>query len=144
MPFELLEEVAIADACYKLTGNTLEEIFESGFHALIECIVNPASVKAVDSETIELTEQDLEKLLYSFLDELVYKIDTESKVYCKCEVQVTKNENNSGYSLRAAISGEHIDYEKHEMHTDVKAVTYYQFFVKKTSSGWEARVTFDL
>lgn len=144
MPFELLEDVAIADACYKLTGDTLEEIFESGFQSLIDCIVNPASVNSVDSEIIEMIDQTPEKLLYSFLEELVYKIDTESMVYCKCATQITKNDNTGGYSLRAEISGEHIDYNKHEMHTDVKAVTYYQFFVKKVATGWEARVTFDL
>jgi len=46
MPFELLEEIAIADACYGLTGKNLDELLVSGFQALMDCIVDIRKFKA--------------------------------------------------------------------------------------------------
>ncbi|MFW9993006.1 MAG: archease [Candidatus Odinarchaeota archaeon] len=144
MPFELLEEIAIADACYKLTGTTLEELFESGFLALMDCVADLKTVEANKELSIEIKDKPVDKLLYEFLEELVFLIDTESIVYNSCQLQIISREKNDLYSLHAVLKGENIDYDKHEMRTDVKAVTYYQFYVKKIENRWEARVTFDL
>jgi SHS2 domain-containing protein len=53
-------------------------------------------------------------------------------------------ENLSEVNLTAKVRGERIDYERHEIFTEVKAVTYHQLYIKETADGWEAQVIFDL
>ncbi|MHA2297910.1 MAG: archease [Candidatus Hodarchaeales archaeon] len=144
MPFELLEDIAIADACYKLTGKNLEELIKSSFLALMDCVVNVETVDEKHQSIIEISNSPADKLLYGFLEEIVYLIDAESMIYHSCQVKISPDKDNNLYSLHCYLKGEKIDYNKHEMRTDVKAVTYYQFYVKKVADGWEARVTFDL
>jgi len=46
--------------------------------------------------------------------------------------------------LTASASGENIDEKKHNLRTDIKAVTYHMFEVKKTGDTWNARVVLDI
>ena len=46
--------------------------------------------------------------------------------------------------LLASVLGEKLNPDRHEIYTEVKAVTYHQLYIKETNSGWEAQVIFDL
>jgi SHS2 domain-containing protein len=47
-------------------------------------------------------------------------------------------------SLKSIAWGERIDYNKHEIKTDVKAVTYHNLQIKKLQKGFEVKVILDL
>ena len=47
-------------------------------------------------------------------------------------------------SLNSVARGERIDYNKHDIKGDVKAVTYHNLQVKKTGDGYRVRVILDL
>lgn len=141
-PYLLLEDIAIADACFELTGSTLEEIFLSGFFALMETSAELESLNSSIKKEINLTESNLERLLFNFLEELIFLKDAEYLLFKDCEISIAKN-YESNFSLNAILLGQEID-DSVQTITDVKAVTYYQLFFKKTEEGWKARVTFDL
>ena len=42
------------------------------------------------------------------------------------------------------LTGEQFDPHRHLMLTELKAVTYHQLNVKRTDSGWKARIVFDV
>ncbi len=141
--YRLLEDIAIADACFDLFGNSLEELFHAGFLALMETSVEVNTIKEILEKEITLEHQNLEQLLFEFLEELIYLKDAELLIFSDCKLSIDQNPITSLYTLSATLTGQEINEEVSTI-TDVKAVTYYQFFVRQNNNGWEARVTFDL
>ena len=141
LSYRLLDEIAIADACYELRGKTLEEIFLAGFLALQETSVEPQTLKISTSKTITMENSDVERLLFEFLEELIYLKDAEFLIFKNCKISLEKI--SSSWQLKAILEGQEFTDEVSTI-TDVKAITYYQFYVKKKNDQWEARITFDL
>jgi len=86
----------------------------------------------------KLREDDVETLLVSWLQELLYLLDTEDLVFGR--FQVTLQE----FLLEATAWGSVFDPKIHTMKTEIKAVTYHQLEVTKSDQGWEAQVIFDI
>jgi len=144
MPYKILEDIAIADACYELTGNSLSEIFHSGFLALSSCGVELDSIEPNIEKELSIGNSDLERLLYDFLEEIIFFKDAEFLVFKECDVKVVFDDEKQKYALEAKLFGREFD-DTIKSITDVKAMTYYQLYVKEIKQGkWEARVTFDL
>ena len=141
--YRLLEDIAIADACFDLFGNSLEELFYAGFLALMETSVEIDTVKEILEKNLTLEHQDLERLLFLFLEELIYLKDAELLIFKKCKLSIDQDTQTSSYTLSATLTGQEFS-ENVCTITDVKAVTFYQFSVKQKEGRWEARVTFDL
>ena len=82
---------------------------------------------------------DIETLLVSWLQELLYLLDTESLVFGRFQVKL------DNLSLEAVAWGDVFDPNLHTMKTEIKAVTYHQLEVtKKNDQGWETQVIFDI
>lgn len=150
MPYNLVEEVAIADACYDLTGETIEELFHSGFEAVTDTMVDLSTVKTKKEKTVKLERDTVEDLLFDFLEEIVYLKDAERMVYRECDVSIDlpvpndiAKKQNEKVSLLARLKGQELN-DSITTKTDVKAITYYQFRVEKDNDLWKARVTLDL
>ena len=54
------------------------------------------------------------------------------------------SKSKDSYSLEAEIKGEKINPKKHELKIDVKAITLYEFYVKKVKNKWEANIILDI
>lgn len=141
--YRLLEEIAIADACYELHGSNLEEIFQAGFLALMETSVELSTVKENLTKKVLLQHKDLERLFFEFLEELIYLKDAEFLIFKNCKLSIEKDVLTDTFKLKADLIGQEID-ESVSTITDVKAITYYQFYIKQLDDGWESRITFDL
>jgi SHS2 domain-containing protein len=83
----------------------------------------------------------LDGLFFDWLSELVYLKDAEGVLFSKFDVRIKKN---GAYELKAVASGEEISQKKHGLRSDVKAVTYHLFEVKKIGEIWTARVILDI
>lgn len=141
MPYRFLEDIATGDAAFEAEGRTLEELFREAAIATFEVMVDTESVEARIIRDIELKHEAVDGLLFDWLSELVYLKDAEAVLFCKFDVSIKKND---AYELKAKASGEHINQRKHSLRSDVKAVTYHMFEVKKTGENWSARVVLDI
>ena len=74
--FKFLEHTA--DAKFQAFGKNLEEAFSNAALAMFSVITNTRKVKENVSHDIECSSKDLKSLLYDFLEELVFLIDTEN------------------------------------------------------------------
>ena len=140
MPYKYLEEIAYADVAFEATGKTLEELFESAGLAVTNIMVK--EVKRIEpnvKKTIKKEAGAVYKLLFDFLDELVFLKDAEQLLFSKFEITI-KDEKQ----LVAIAYGEKIDPKKHQLIVDAKAITYHNFEVKKTKEGWKATVIVDV
>ena len=81
-------------------------------------------------------------LLFNFLQELVYLKDADEMVFSKFAIKV--KQTKAAYSVHAVCHGEKISLKKHTLNVDAKAITLHQFEVKKTKTGWIARVIVDI
>ena len=143
MPYRYLEGITSADVAFEATGKTPEEMFESAGLAITNTMVRAVTaVKPLVKKEIKKEADKIEKLLFDFLEELVYLKDAEQLLFSKFEIKI-KDEKQLK-QLTAAAYGEKINPKKHELIVDIKAVTYHKFEVKKTESGWKAIVIVDV
>ncbi|VVB91692.1 Protein archease [uncultured archaeon] len=141
MPYRYLEDIATADAAFEVEGKTLEELFRDAAIATFEVMADTGTVKPEVTREIELENEDVDNLLFDWLSELVYLKDAESLIFSRFDVNIRKND---AYKLKATVSGEPINQREHSLRSDVKAVTYHMFEVKKTGENWTARVVLDI
>lgn len=143
MPYRYLEEIALADVAFEATGRTLAQLLESAALAVTNTMVKDLkSISPKVSRTLEIKAPTAEKLLFSFLEELIFLKDAELLLFGRFEIGV--KEGKEGFEAKAVCRGEKLNTKKHELLVDVKAVTMHHFEVKKTAKGWFARVILDI
>ena len=142
MPYRYLDDIATADVAFLATGTSLEELFSAAGDALMNVMVaDLAAILRRDTVTVDLEETDLDLLLFSFLQELIFYKDARQLLLRTSRIAITEVD---GTHLRAILSGERIDPLRHKLDVDVKAVTLYRFRVEKVGVGWEAQVILDI
>ncbi|MBI1968797.1 archease [Candidatus Woesearchaeota archaeon] len=131
-----------ADVLFQAEGKTLEELFAQCALAVEDTQVNVKKIKPKKTVKIALENQTLEKLLFDFLDELLFYKDAEQLLFSEFAIKIQEKEGK--YLLSCAASGEKLDVEKHEPKVDIKAITMHLFEIKKTKKGWWAQVLVDI
>lgn len=141
--YKYLEEVAIADVAFEASGRTLDELFESSGFALTNAMIKDLSkIEQKIEKSFEVEAEDVEMLLFNFLQELIFYKDAERLLFNKFDLDIVQKED--GWLLSARAYGEEIDREKHELLADVKAVALHNFKVEETEKGWRASVIVDV
>ncbi len=139
--FIFLDDIATSDAAIEARGDTLEELFRVSAKATFEVMVDTKDVQPEIKKELHLENQEIDKLLFDWLAEIIYLKDSEFMVFSKFDIEIKKNSN---YLLNATIFGEEINQSRHELRCDVKAITYHLFDVSKKEGKWTARFILDI
>jgi len=131
-----------SDAGFRAYGRTLSEAFENAAIALFEIIVDTSTVRPEVEKAIVVKSEDLESLLYDWLDKLIALHDSEQLVFSKFEVNISKVPD--GFLLTARAWGEKFDATRHPGRMAVKAVTYHMMEVKKEDDSWLVQAVVDV
>ena len=143
MPFRFMEEIVTADVAFEAWGTTQEELFISSAAALLNTMAAaPERVERRQEFTIRLEHEDLDLLLFSFLQELIFYKDARRLLLHADTVLIDEREGS--FSLEATVSGEQIDAGRHRLLVDVKAVTLHRFRVEFRENLWKALVELDV
>lgn len=140
-PFEFLEH--ISDAFVAAHGNTLEEAFENAALAMFEVMTDTSTIQPRSRDTIRVEAEDTYSLLYTWLEQLLIKFETQGTLYSKFKLDKIEK-TPTGYRLKATIFGEPFNPEKHPSKTAVKAVTYHQMEIAEDQEGVTIKVLFDI
>ncbi len=135
--FEFID-ITTADVGFLAYGRDLNELFENAALAMFESIVNTAKVERKVDRKVEVEGEDLESLMFNWLNELLFYVDAENLVFSEFDVRV----DEKSLMVRAVCKGEKIDVEKHEVRTLVKSCTYHKLRVEKNEI-WRAQVILD-
>ncbi|MBI4145847.1 archease [Candidatus Woesearchaeota archaeon] len=138
MPYKFLEDVTTADIAFEATGKTLTELFSAAAQAVIDSMANPLTIKPNITREIHKKETSVEKLLFEFLEELIYLKDKDGMVYHDVKVKVDEKK----LEVNATARGDSIN-PKQELRQDVKAVTMHYYTVEKKEE-WKARIVLDI
>jgi SHS2 domain-containing protein len=136
---KIIESGAFGDYEFEALAETREKLFEICAIATFEAMTNVSEVKPLREIEFEVSGEDEQELLYAFLAELIYIKDVEKIFLCRYDIKF-----GEGFKLECKARGEHIDSAKHELKTDVKAVTYHKFAIEKIDDGYRAHVILDL
>ena len=107
-----------ADVLFKAYGKTKEERFSNAALAFFNVIVDTKEVSPVVIKEVKVTGDDDCQLLYNFLEELIFLVNTDFFV-----LHQVKELTIEGGVLYAKLWGD-TDISKYETRSDIKAVTY--------------------
>jgi len=143
MPFRFLEDIATADVAFEAWGATREEVFSSCAAALLRTMIEePEEVAHSKEIQIHLEREELDLLLFAFLNELVFHKDARRLLLHADDVVIM--ERDGVFHLDAVVRGEEIVPERHKMLVDVKAITLHHFSLVKAGNLWKATVIVDV
>ena len=139
MKYKYLEHTA--DVKFEAYGTTLEECFESVCEAVFGVITDVKKIDGSIAVPIKISAKDLEKLLYDFIDELIFLIDTKNILVKKCgKMKIEKKGTRT--ILTCILECDHI--EKYETWGAIKAPTYNQMNITKRNGKWVSTIVLDI
>ena len=143
MPYKFLEEIGTADIAFEATGRDLPALFVAAADATMNVMIdNLDAIELRETRQIELSNDQIDMLLFDFLQELIYFKDAKRLLLRACETQI--DQKDEIYFLKSKVAGERLDDTRHQQRADVKAVTLHGFTVEKHDGGWRARVLLDI
>ena len=138
--FEILEHTAdIGIAAY---GKNKREVFINAAKGMFEIIAGETkNLKENFYDKIKLEADNLEGLLFAWLNELLYIGETKFVVLSKFKIKEL-----SDYQIKAEIGGIKINRLDRKIEKEIKAVTYHRLEIKKDEESglWRAQVIFDI
>ena len=138
--FRVVEDTTSADFVFEAYGISTNELFANCALACFYAMTDPAIVDPVKSYKLEVKGQTIEDLLYNYMAELIFIKDTEKVFLSQFDVDILPDNT----ALKAVVRGALIDYNKHIIKTDVKAVTYHDLHVRADKEGYSVRMILDL
>ncbi len=110
---------------------------------LADVMCDRSQVRSAEARTVRVESPDIEALAVDFLSQLVYIFAVDH--FMPAEATVTIRAGSEGeLALTAELHGETYDPTRHEIRTEVKAVTYHQLKVADEGGRWVGRVILDL
>ena len=133
----------MADAAIEVNSDSLEGIFVDSGKALTNTMVEDLkSIKTNQKYTFKVESQERDLLLFEFLEKLVIEKDANQMLFSEFEVKI--NQTDKKFMVSVIAHGEHIDYDRHELCADVKAVTLHKFSLTKEKENWKAAMILDI
>jgi len=128
-----------ADVGFEVEAPTMAALFEGAALGLSAAIVDLDGVAARERRTVAVSAVDRTALLHDFLHAILLLAQVEGFLVSGVEVQAI-----DGEAVRAVVVGEPVDPARHRLHGEVKAVTWHDLAVERTTAGWHARVLLDV
>jgi SHS2 domain-containing protein len=143
MPYRFRDDLTRADVAFEATGRDREELFRSAWQALLDLMLaNAAALKKTTIKTSRLENDSLALLLIDFLNEALFFKDAAG-LFLSIE-RLSIDGERPPFTLESTLAGEPVDRSRHELGTDVKAVTLHHFEFERTAAGFRATVVLDV
>lgn len=137
MPYEIFEHTA--DLGLRVAAASRRELLVDAGRGLLAMIVaNPLDVRPVEEKRLQVAGDAADYLLFDWLNELLYIVDTAHWLPCQFDVRLTDE------GLSAVVRGEPIDPARHRLEHEVKAITYHGLSVSEADGRWSAEVIVDI
>ena len=129
-----------ADIGCEVYGRSRKELLTHAVEAMFDILTDrPAETAKWQEKTITIAGGDWEDLLMNFLRESLYLFNGEGWIVRHCLIDQLNSKK-----MIVRFQGEPYNRKKHSLKTEIKAVTYSGLSIKKSKSGWRAKVIFDV
>jgi SHS2 domain-containing protein len=137
MTYKFLEHTA--DVMFEASGKDLNELFLDCSKALNETIHGNMNIIEQKKHKIEIKSEDMVGLLYKFLEEFLFLLDSEDLIFNK--ISGLKIDENK-FTLTATLIGDKA--EKYHFTNDVKAITFSNLKIEKTKDLYKTKIVLDV
>jgi|Deesub1362A_J573_1020465.scaffolds.fasta_scaffold00050_108 SHS2 domain-containing protein len=135
-----------ADVAFEVFGRFPEELFKNATEAFAYAFVSVDKINKDTKREIQVTGENLEDLLYAWLNELVYYFDAEFFVPLEVEkINIEKIEQSDGKTilrLKSNVVGGRITPDVVDVAP--KAITLHDFKVEQVDDRFRAHVLIDI
>ena len=142
--FQLINHTA--DAGIRVWGPSWKEVIEEAARGMMSLVVDLRTVLAREEKTVQIEGSNGEEILLNWLREILFLMEQGGMVFSKFKVKEDNFSHKKAdkYWFCGQLVGEKIDPARHDICTEIKAVTRHNFSLIKKGSLWEAEVIFDL
>ena len=124
----------------EVTGGTLSALFVHAAEGLREMVFGDIGEEWPDrEERVALDGDDVEELLVSWLNEILYLFETRRLVPLAFRVEEVRL-----HGVSAAVEGATFDPNRFPVAREVKAITYHRLRLEQEPGGWRACLYVDL
>jgi SHS2 domain-containing protein len=117
----------------------LAELFSNAARGMFAVIAAPDTIRTSKELLVRIEAENLENLLVNWLSELLYLSATRGVLLVRFKIS-----DIDQHHIVADVFGEPIDQSRHELYTEIKAVTYHDLKVVESNQMWTAKVLFDI
>ena len=133
--FQLIEHTA--DMGLIAYGNNLAEAFANAAYGLFSIITQLNRVRKAESQTVAVNAEDIESLLFNWMNHLIYIFDVERLLFKGFDISEFTEHN-----LKAICWGDRYNASRHQLKIGVKSATYHMLKVDKGAN--RVQVIFDV
>jgi SHS2 domain-containing protein len=124
-----------ADWALRVQGVDLESFFNHAASGMLSLMGIRAAEAPVHTYALELEADELETLLVSFLEEILYRLESTSETTDGIKFEaIDTNSLNAVLTCRPVL----------DIAKEIKAVTYHGLEINPSASGFEAVIVFDV
>jgi SHS2 domain-containing protein len=128
-----------ADIGIRAFGKDLPEALCYAARGMFSLITDLRRVRCLQTIEIEVTAADRYELLVEWLNELLFRFDTEQMLFRQFTISAL-----SDTRLKAEVRGEKVDKKRHDLKKGIKAATYHGLKIESTASGCRIEVILDI
>lgn len=137
MSYKLIDHTA--DFGIHVFGPDLKALFKNAARAMFDQIVSTRDLQGGKISRIRVEGADYPDLMVNWLRELLFMWSTDQMIPSRVEIlSISETE------LDARLEYDQYDPAIHVLKSEIKAVTYHQIQVLRSSDSWEAKVIFDI
>ncbi|MFC1808308.1 archease [Candidatus Omnitrophota bacterium] len=135
--YELLDHTA--DLGIRVWGKDMRELFINAAEAMYDLITDIRTVVPVASSDIIVEANDRDELLKVWLSELLYYFHTKGMVFSRFDISILDDKH-----ITSLAKGEPIDYDRHILKHEIKAVTFHELKIQKEKERLITDIIFDV
>lgn len=119
-----------ADGKFQAFGKNLDEAFTNAALAMVSLMWDWEKIEKRVNFPVQVEGKDLEQLLFKFLEEIIYLLDTKNFLLGSVR-NLALEKKEKGFSLQATFWGDNRP-AQYEIFGDVKAITYNEMKIEKS------------
>ncbi len=138
-----------ADVGIDVSAESIEDLLAEAARGWKYSVIEDSPTEEKEEREVQLSAANLEDLMVQWLNELNFYLTVKQwilhdVVQCQIRSDDPQFRKESEYVANFLITGEPLDYEKHEICVEIKSVTYHQLEIQKVNKEYKTRIIFDI
>lgn len=132
-----------ADLAVRVSGNSLEDLFNTAANAMVDLAINDVKIKPVSRKDFEFSAHTSEELLVNFLSELNFLLQAKKWIFRSIRTFQMKPQTNNLF-LELVVEGGSPKAGNFQIQTEIKAITFHGLEIKESGGKFETIIVFDI